>query len=200
MAQMAIFIDGAYVDFLCRDEFGGKRIDFQKFAVALRDEVAGRSGGPVDVLRSYYYNCLPYQSDPPTPDEVQHYGEARRFADAIDRLPRFQYRQGRLERRGYDAAGKPIFVQKRVDLMLGLDVAGLCAKGRITHAVLVGGDSDFVPAFEAGRGEGVSMWLVHGPTYSKKNNRPTYHRDLWNVADERFELAQSLIDGVLRGS
>src|SRR3989442_8392958 len=104
MAQLAIFIDGAYVDHLMMEEFGG-RLDYAKFAAGVRGIVAGRCGEAVDVLRTYYYNCLPHQSDPPTVEEQDRYAKARRFADALERLPRFQFRQGRLAPRGTRADG-----------------------------------------------------------------------------------------------
>ena len=58
-------------------------------------------------------------------------------------------REGRLAYRGDDAKGVPIFQQKRVDLMIGLDVAGLAAERAITHAAVLAGDSDLLPAFES---------------------------------------------------
>ena len=65
--------------------------------------------------------------------------------------------------RGTDAQGRPIFQQKRVDLMIGLDIAGLAAKKRITHAAVFSGDSDLLPAVEEAQREGIAVWLVHDP-------------------------------------
>jgi uncharacterized LabA/DUF88 family protein len=193
VAKLAIFVDGAHVDFLLRDEFGRAHIDYAQFAEAIRAEIDAKCAEPVDLLRTYYYHCLPHQGNPPTLEESERYGRMRRFTDALDKLPRFKFRQGRLAPRGFDAAGVPQFVQKRIDLMLGIDLALLSGKQKISHAALVGGDSDFMPAIEAGQAEGVSMWLIHGPSTSH-DGRPTYHRDLWNLADERFELSQPFID------
>lgn len=193
VAKLAIFVDGAHLDFLLRDEFGRAHIDYALFVEAVRSAVAGKCAEPLDLLRTYYYHCLPHQSSPPTQEESERYGRMRRFTDALDKLPRFKFRQGRLAPRGVDANGVPQFVQKRIDLMLGIDLALLCGKHQISHAALVGGDSDFMPAIEAGQAEGVSMWLIHGPTISH-DGRSTYHKELWNLADERFEVTQPFID------
>ena len=47
--------------------------------------------------------------------------------------------------------------------MLGLDVAALAAKHQIQYAAVLAGDGDLMPAIEAARAEGISVWLVHGP-------------------------------------
>lgn len=65
--------------------------------------------------------------------------------------------------RGTDAQDRPIFQQKRVDFMIGLDIAGLAAKRRLTHAAVFSGDSDLLPAVEEAKREGIAVWLVHGP-------------------------------------
>jgi uncharacterized LabA/DUF88 family protein len=197
VGKLAIFVDGAYLDFLLKEEFGRAYIDYALLAEAIRGEVAAKSAEPVDILRTYYYHCLPHQSPQPTQEESERYGRMRRFTDALDKLPRFKFRPGRLAERGKDEHGKPVFVQKRVDLMLGIDLALLCGKRQIAHAALVGGDSDFMPAFEAGAQEGVSMWLIHGPTLTH-DGHSSYHKELWNLADERFELTQGFIDKLKR--
>ena len=50
--RIAIFVDGAYFDATIRNECGGVRIDYAKLAHQL--------AGGVEILRTYYYNCLPY--------------------------------------------------------------------------------------------------------------------------------------------
>ena len=101
-------------------------------------------------------------------------------------------RQGRLMCRGRNVDGEPIFHQKRFDLMIGLDFALLAAKHQITHAAVVSGDSDLLPAFEVAQQEGVVVCLVHGP-------RSTYAADLWSLADEHIEMDGDFMDAVRRG-
>jgi len=75
-----------------------------------------------------------------------------------------------------------------VDVLLSVDLVRLSAKGQITDVAIVAGDSDFIPAIEATKNEGVSVWLFHG-------NHP--HNALWNIADERIRLTQNFLDKAL---
>ena len=134
-----------------------------------------------DILRTYYYNCPPYQSNPPTPEESRRYAAARKFYDALRMRPRYEVRLGRLEYRGQDHNGQPIFQQKRVDILLGVDLVKLATKHVIQQAILVAGDSDFIPAIAAAKSEGVVIRLFHGSSC---------HDDLKREADERIAFNQ----------
>ena len=171
-SRIAIFIDGGYLDALVRKECGGCRIDYAKFALKL-------SAG-TEILRTYYYNSLPYQHDPPTPEESLRIAQAQRFHTALRALPRFEVREGMLVFRGNDSAtAKPIYVQKGVDIQFGVDLVLLSAKQQISHAALVAGDSDFIPAISVAKNEGVLVYLYHGATP---------HRKLVEIADERTQI------------
>ncbi len=194
MYRLAIFIDGGYIDVVAREL--GIWIDYAKFVKEIISAVSNKTPNALDLLRTYYYDCLPYQSDPPTDDETKRFSGKRKFFSALSHIERFQVRQGRLARRGFDQNNKPIFQQKRTDLLLGLDFALLSSKSRITHAALVAGDSDFLPAIEVAKQEGISVWLFHGPP--NQSGQSTYAQELWNAADERFELNQKFMERVER--
>jgi uncharacterized LabA/DUF88 family protein len=179
MARLAIFVDGGYLDEIA--ENCGVRIDFVKLADEIKAIVSADTAEPVSLVRTYYYICPPYQGNPPSQEDRERYGKYRHFADALERLPKFQIREGRLEARGVGDAGKLVFVQKRLDLLLGLDFASLSAKQAVTHIALVAGDSDLIPAVQIAKQEGVGTWLFHGPWR-------TYHSDLWKEADDRHEM------------
>ncbi len=80
---------------------------------------------------------------------------------------------------------------------MGLDFALLAGKQQISHAALLSGDSDLIPAVTVANQEGVSVWLVHGPRRSKKG-QPTYAQELWDAVDDRLELTQVFMDGIAR--
>lgn len=189
MSRLAIFIDGGYVDALTREL--GIRIDYAQFVNEIVSIIASKTPDSVDLLRTYYYDCLPYQSNRPTDDEARWFASKRRFFGALGRIERFEVREGRLAHRGFDNSGKPIFQQKRTDLLLGLDFALLSSKNRITHAALVAGDSDFLPAIQVAKQEGISVWLFH-------SGESTYARELWQATDERFALDQEFMNRVGR--
>ena len=197
MARLAIFVDGGYITKLGAHEFS-VWTDLGRLSEEIRLAVAAKAPEPVDLLRTYYYDCLPYQGNPPTADEAQRMGQRRTFFDALRRLPRYTVREGRLMFRGLDARGEPIFQQKRVDLLLGLDFALLSGKRQVTHAAVVSGDSDLIPAFEVAREEGILVWLIHGPKVSKVDGKSTYAQELWDAADERLLLTQDLMNRVAR--
>lgn len=190
MGRLAVFVDGGYIGRLARDVFNVSP-DYGKLSQAILKEINDQSTESVDLLRTLYYDCLPYQSPKPTPAESERFGRARKFYDALGRLSRFEVRLGRLVYRGSDGQGHPIFQQKRVDLLLGLDFALLAGKHQIGHAAIISGDADLIPAIEVAKQEGVCVWLFHGPGQS-------YARELWDVADERVELTQPFMDAVAR--
>ncbi len=142
-----------------------------------------------DLFRAYYYDCLPYQSRTPTPDERLMMSRKQSFFKYLNRLQRFEVREGRLELRGVDNRGSRIFQQKRVDLQIGLDIATLVFRDRIDTICIMSGDSDLIPVVDLAKNNGIIARLVHGPAL-------TYHRDLWDRADERFEITQAVIDSV----
>ncbi len=185
MAATMVFIDGGYLDKVLENEHPGKRIDYALLAKELAK--------PGEVLRTYYYHCLPYQSQTPTEDEKQRYRAKHKFMTALENLRRFQVRRGTLTRR-QDGRGNWIFAQKGVDTSICVDMALLAGKGKFTDAVLVSGDSDLVPAVEAVKPEGVVVTLWHGSRTG--NSRPS--RELFQVCDERREITTELIDRVLR--
>ena len=189
MDRCAIFIDGAYVDKLFHNHLGGVRVDYGKLSALL-------STGS-NLLRTYYYHCLPYQSSPPTVEERSRFSSAEKYMTALSRLPRFQVRLGKLEFRGQQADGSKIFAQKRVDILLGVDMVELAATHQISKAILVAGDSDFLPAIEVVKRHGVLTVLWHG-TRGGHGRQSTCHNDLWDMCDERFEIDANIATKVSR--
>lgn len=183
MGSAAIFVDGGYFDRVSRD-CGSPRIDFGKLATELSK--------PDDLLRTYYYHCLPYRSPVPTLEEEERYAKKQIFFNALNRLNRFEVREGKLEYRGTDReSSRPIFEQKRVDIFLGVDLVSLAVKNRITRAILITGDSDFLPAIKAAKHEGVLIHLFHGTGPQQP------HRDLWEEVDERTVITPELLQAFL---
>ena len=184
MGVAAVFIDGGYLEKILLHDHGKAKIDFGRLVDVM---VEGD-----ELLRAYYYHCLPYQSDPPTDEEKARYAARHGFLTALRHIPRFEVRLGKLAFRGMSAAGKPVFQQKRVDLMLGVDMALLAGKNRIAKMALLSGDSDFAPAVEAVKREGVLTTVWHG----SHSGRARPSRELLQIADERRELTAEIIQSV----
>lgn len=179
--RIAVFIDGGYIEKIMRDEFNGVRIDFGPLSAAM---ARGFSH-----LRTYYYHCLPYQSQHPTDEEKSRFASRQKFYAALEKLERFQVRLGNLRKRGLDNCGKPIFEQKGVDVHLAIDLVQLAAKHLITHAAILTADSDFVPAIRVAKDEGVVIRLFHSATLGRAHQ-------LWQCADERHVISAAFINGV----
>ena len=79
------------------------------------------------------------------------------------------------------------YEQKRVDVLLAVDLVRLSSKQQIQRAVLVAGDSDFLPAVTVAKDEGVQIQVIHSPDIRQ------IHRELWDAADERAVMDGTLI-------
>jgi len=172
MARCAVLIDGAYLDKVLHNDFSNARVDIGK--------LAGELAGPTERLRTYYYHCMPFQSDPPTTEERNRFASMDTFIFNLKKLPRFQFRQGKLQKIGTE------YKQKRVDIWMAVDLVRMSSNKQIEKAILVTGDSDLVPAIEAARDEGVVVVLFYSP-----NSR---HDELLQACDERYEITRNLIE------
>ena len=79
MGASAVFLDGGYLEKVLKYDHNEPRIDFEKLACTMSE--------PDDLLRAYYYHCLPYQSNPPTSEERLRYSNRHRFTTALSHLP-----------------------------------------------------------------------------------------------------------------
>jgi len=114
-----------------------------------------------------------------------------RFFNSLERLPKFEVRKGKLEFRGKQEDGNPIFIQKRIDVLLAVDLTNLSAKNAITHAAILTGDSDYLPVIQVAKDQGVLVCLC-----CSSKHRP--HRDLWQSCDERKVITADVIQNILR--
>lgn len=186
MDRVAVLIDGGYLTKILQ-AFKEPPIDHGLFA-------QWASGPNGQLFRTYYYDCLPYQSRVPTEAEKRLISRKQSFFAALRRIDRFTVREGRLEYRGVDDKGNPVFIQKRLDLQMGLDIATLVFGQRVDMIVLVSGDSDLIPAVELAKNNGVLVRLIHGP----RSEKTDYHQDLWDLVDERREITDDVIQRLLR--
>ena len=166
-------------------DFDRARVDFGRLGAALAQDHE-------PLLRTYHYNCPPYQSAVATPRERELVRNADRFYYALRQLPNLELRLGRLAFRGYSReTGEPILEQKRVDIQLAVDLLALSYSRQIATAIVVAGDSDFIPVFQAAKDQAVRVVLYHG------RNNPA-HRELIEAADQPIVFDQDLIDRVRR--
>lgn len=83
-----------------------------------------------------------------------------------------------------EADFEPDFVQKGVDMRIGLDIASLANKQQVSQIVLISGDSDFVPAAKHARREGIDFIL--DPMWQGIKKELNEHIDgLWTPTPKR---------------
>jgi uncharacterized LabA/DUF88 family protein len=175
--KVAVFIDGGYLSAVLRDYFQEAPTDLFK----LSEELCNGC----ERFRTYYYNCPPYQSGRPTPDEQRRKSEMDKLLYNLRRLPRFEVRLGKLRKTGNPS--RP-FEQKGVDVLLSIDLTQLSANRTIDHAVLISGDSDFCPAVRVAKENLTIVKLVYHPRQVSD--------DLFDICDERIPITQDLISRV----
>jgi len=154
MARYAVFVDGGYIRPTLK-EFGQPppSISYEKLAAQFR--------GQDELLRMYVYDCAPYQSVNPTPEERARKARFDTFRNQLENQPRTEVRLGRLARRQREGGNGWRFEQKQVDVLLTVDLVRLSCTGQIQRAVIVGCDSDFVPAIQAAKDAGVIVQLCY---------------------------------------
>lgn len=173
--RAAIFIDGGYI--LSQLKQYKLSPDYAGFSDYFLRPL--REAAQVDLLRVYFYYCAPWMSDEPTEDELRRKEAYDEFIAEITALPRWQVRLGKLEKR-WDR-NREYYEQKRVDVLLTVDMVRHAAAGHIQHAILIAGDSDFIPAVQATKEFGVTLSLWSG-------DFNTVHNDLLAWADESHTM------------
>jgi len=192
LGRAVILIDNGYFSAILRDEFAigreengtpiAPRIDYLKLS-----EIVCQGYHRV---RTFVYDCLPYQADPPTEEQKELYAGKTKIFSALKKLPSFEIRFGKQRPRGGD------YIQKGVDVLLTVDMVRLSSKGQVQKIFLVSGDGDYVPAVQAAKDEGVSVKLFHSGAFQRMPNgkmQPKYSNDLWTACDERQVIDENLV-------
>ncbi|QVV90545.1 NYN domain-containing protein [Methanospirillum sp. J.3.6.1-F.2.7.3] len=172
--RSAVFIDGAYLIKLLESDFSGARIDLEKVS----DQVCLDS----ERFRTYYYDCMPYQSNPPTEEERERTSRMNKFIAKISNLPRFQVKLGKLGKIGTE------YVRKRIEVLMSVDIVQLSWSKNIGTIIIISGDGDLVPAVTAARDAGVLVKLWY--------TRSSIHYELLDAVDEFHVIDQKLVNKI----
>ena len=174
--RAAIFIDGAYMEMYAKRK--KINLDYKKLVKYFLTPLRVQS--QIDLMRCYFYDCPPWMTIPtPTKDEIRRMEVHEQFKTHISELDRWELRMGKLQKR-WDR-DKEYFEQKRVDVLLSCDLVRHAAAGHIQHAILIAGDSDFIPAVAAAKESGVTMTLWC-------NQEKSVHNDLYSMVDEVHKI------------
>ncbi len=172
MDKCAVFIDGGYLNKILKNNFDKTDICYFKLCKFICDKTETKR------LRTYYYHSLPIIRSDNREDELRH-SNMQKFLTGIKRLPRFEVKLGRLQFFG----GK--FRQKMVDVLMSLDIVNMCFEKHIEHAVIIAGDSDFIPAIKKAKDYGAIVHLFYHPS--------SVHTELIDEVDELHTISEDLI-------
>lgn len=142
--KAAVFIDAGYLIKLLSKK--KKRIDFLKLSNELTKGT--------NRIKTIFYDTLPIQG---TPEGNALYSKTQKFHSKIRSLTNFEVKLGRLQKRN------GAFVQKGVDMRLGIDLVQMSMKKEIDKAILITADSDFEYAVEKAQEAGIKVSLAYFP-------------------------------------
>ncbi len=166
-----VFIDGGYLKAIL------KKYDFPVDYVKLSENIAREIRS--ERLRTYYYDCLPILVEGNDKSKL-HYGNKQKFLDKLSQLPRFEIKLGKLQKIGGS------YSQKKVDVLMSLDIAKNCFEKHVQHVVLIAGDSDFVPSVEEAKDYGVVVHLFA--------DRGSLNKELLEKVDEFHPLDKKFLE------
>ncbi len=171
--KAAIFIDGGYLNKIIKKNFRGLPLDYLK----LSDKIC--SDLELNRLRTYFYHCLPIVRKN-NEEDLSRQSNMQKFLTKIKRLPRFEVKLGKLQLIGNQ------FKQKMIDVLMSLDITNMSYENQIQHAVLIAGDSDFIPAIKKARDYGIIVHLYYHPS--------SVHNEVLDEVDELHEINEELIN------
>jgi len=79
------------------------------------------------------------------------------FLEKIEIEELIAVRKGKLKFRGMLAGGIPDFIQKQVDMLMGLDIAHLAYNRLVDKIILLCADTDIIPALKVARFNGLQV-------------------------------------------
>ena len=168
MLRSAVFIDAGYLIKLCHIK--NKKINFLKLSNELTHNT--------NRIKTLLYDALPI---PNSPKGVELLSKTQRFHSRIRKLDKFEIKLGRQQQI------KGEFVQKGVDMRLGIDLVQMSMNKDIEKAIIITSDSDFEYAVEKAQEAGSKVSLAYFPS-SQINSH------FLQTVDERILLDDALLN------
>jgi uncharacterized LabA/DUF88 family protein len=180
--EASIFIDGGHYSAI--QKYHNITFDFNLFVSQVKRKLTEHLGIEVSFPHIFYYDCMPFQYNESAMTRKSSYFKF------LNSCPGVSVREGTVVRRT-SPEGQSYYQQKKVDLLLGLDVAAECRKGSMKYLVLVTGDGDYCPVVTFASGCGVKTWLFFGGFQSVST-------ELWSLADVRINIDEEFASKVRR--
>jgi len=105
------------------------------------------------------------------------YTFAVKFIEEVCQKDLVAVRQGTLKFRGLKDDGHPDFVQKQVDMLIGLDIAHLAYNRLVDRIMVFTYDTDIVPALKTARINGLQVIMAYCPDLTFLDHEIQEHSD-----------------------
>lgn len=112
-----------------------------------------------EIYRIFVYLSEPYGGiiDGKDYKTTSVYSIATQFIKKLQVKDYIAIRKGKIVYQGLDSQKKPIFTQKQVDMLLGLDIAHVAYKRLADRALILTVDTDIIPAMKTARINGLQV-------------------------------------------
>jgi len=129
-----------------------------------------------EIYRIFLYLTKPFFPDPAKEKKwgkkefeksIKVAKRQKEFIEKIGVWDLIALRKGKLKVK--EKMGKPIFMQKQVDMLMGLDIAHLSYNRLVDRILILCGDTDIIPALKIARTNGIQIILGHCPDIHKIN-------------------------------
>lgn len=183
MKKVAVLIDGGFFTIIIHEKINRYAKPDDIMLVAQHLVPAGTNK---ELFRVYYYDASPYEGtrinpiskEPVNFSQGPAYRAIENYQQTLAEKDYVALRKGRLAFRGWKPTKKgwekfekgqsliasdfkADFVQKAVDMKIGLDIAWISTKKIVDEIILVTADNDFVPAMKFARKEGLHVAIVN---------------------------------------
>jgi len=159
---VAIFVDW---DNIRKGVFGAaskilsKKVSFNDIDNVLKFITAFIDHSDEEIYRIFVYLCEAYSGTENGVDYKQTpvYKYSRNFIDTLQIRDNIAVRKGNIAYRGLDINKEPIFEQKQVDMLLGLDIAHVSYNHLADRVLILSCDLDMIPAMKVARTNGLQV-------------------------------------------
>lgn len=112
-----------------------------------------------EIYRTFVYLSEPYAGTAGGIDykTTPAFTYAINFIEKLSVNDHIAIRKGKIVYRGLDKESKPIFMQKQVDMLLGLDIAHIAYNKLADRALILTADTDIIPAMKTARINGLQV-------------------------------------------
>ncbi|HLC90535.1 MAG TPA: NYN domain-containing protein [Candidatus Nanoarchaeia archaeon] len=134
LEKTAVLIDGGYFGKISKHFGNGKHLSVN--IVTFSKYLSIKKGLWMNEI--IYYTAPPFQSTPPTEEEIKRKGGYDRFISKLTKHPEVTVREGRVQK-------LEEYKQKGVDTLLVMDLMSFAISKKYKKIILLACDTDFVP-------------------------------------------------------